>query len=65
MEYSEDDPSSPGGKARADFSWQRVRAGRVEPLLAGAVYNVTHALLASQGSADQSRVVPLCAWLEL
>lgn len=25
MEYAEDDPRSPGGKARADFSWQRVR----------------------------------------
>ncbi|CAN0107363.1 unnamed protein product [Ectocarpus fasciculatus] len=25
MEYAEDDPASPGGKARADFSWQRGR----------------------------------------
>lgn len=24
MEYAADDPTSPGGKARADFSWQRV-----------------------------------------
>ena len=26
MEYAEDDPSSPGGVARADFAWQRVRS---------------------------------------
>ncbi|CAM9972028.1 unnamed protein product [Laminaria digitata] len=25
MEYAEDDPSSPGGVARADFAWQRGR----------------------------------------
>lgn len=28
MEYAEDDPSAPGGKARADFAWQRVSQSR-------------------------------------
>lgn len=42
MEYAADDPASPGGVARADFSWQRVRCcRRAVPIESSQAYMAT------------------------